>query len=459
MTFYNPFVLYFLPILFLPLLLNLRKIYSHNSQTIPSLYFFNLLNKERNYNPLNKFWIEILLETLFLFIILLLWSRPIFTNNENIKNNLLLLLDDSSSLNYFYKYNQKQAVKNDLHTSLEENIFKEIEILPLSKLPQDETTILSSSKEINQYFSQIAQNGNWNIKDLLFFLNNFKKNNINNYNILLYSDLKSNHFKSSKKIPSFKRPFWIYQEKTTPYFEWKLPSRKHFFKNERIQFNITSFIPTYLKKETFKVTAYLDKKVIFSGKISNKKTYLVEFIAQEKGMKQLKVVLAKDEKVILKKTSLLFFHEPFSIYIESNDGKLLNFFKAIFQYDINNGNIILTKEANFFIVTDLAKSNIKSFNFNKKYLIMANPLGNINDLNKQLNQHNIKDFEFTKALKPNFKSLLKRHISNRSFNPLEIGIEKFLSVSFNKELSFFPITTIDNYFTSFQKIICFSLLF
>ncbi|BBM88633.1 hypothetical protein COTS27_00315 [Spirochaetota bacterium] len=256
MFFQNPLVWWLAPLALIPLLIYFRQFLKQHTQELPSLFFIKNLIARKRKNLSKYFLAEIILEMLIILLAIFIWSQPTFKATPQSGDKLILLIDDSPSMRYFYlgldgtsdTPTTPSALVPSIEDILTQNLYSQIEAKRISTLAKGETQPITSIDDLKTFLKNISETtvpAEWqaqNLKQTLTHLTPTDTTNAVTY--LIYSDFKANHFSQPiNKTPPITEsaehnnapPPSIYalKETSSPYIgELELATR-HFFEQEK----------------------------------------------------------------------------------------------------------------------------------------------------------------------------------------------------------------------------------
>lgn len=473
MQFVFPEAWYFLPLIFIPILINLYRYFNKHVSTIPTLFFVEKLLKSKRFHRSQNRWLEMILEILILLVLIFLLSQPIFSQPKVSQNKLMILLDDSPSMKYFFIDKQNPFVLQ-IKKWLEEKRYHQIDIQLLSQLEKRDAYVIKEVSELETFFEQwkFFIGKDWNIDQLRFFLEGLK-NNPNGYDYILYSDLKENHFNKKGSSPPIQFPNYISVVKLPKIISInKLRlEKKNFFEKENLEIVITL---NDIYEEDIFLEVKLEEEVVFLKKIIPPNTlkkkvaqqsYQIKFpITLESGIKskalkrkklnpvspspvrEIEVSLKKNKIVFQNLKEVIFVYPQQTISFLPKNSKKINFFKTLFSYDLDRGNIQITHQGKTTLV--LSPNLFKTFgNQDNLFLFFLDPKSTVNQFNylfKKWGLHGLRVEKkkvitsFDKIETPYIENIYK----NSSILARDINFKDYFLFSFNGSILPFPIITI-----------------
>ncbi len=306
MFFASPLLLWLLPLALTPFFLRMRYFIESRVQEVPTLFFLEKLLRRKQIRY-EKPLLETILESLFICLLILLWAGPQKSSHVRESDSLLVLVDDSPSMQYFYgNYTQKDT-QNDtqsntqkdqeprspskLHSFLSDALakqsFQSIELQRLSAISDPQRISIKTPQDFIGLFDALAKSVNpkpWNSDSLILGLQQSRPNILeSSKSLLLYSDFKENHF--SKKANSTKSAqqkestlaqefqklgysTFFLKETPAPYVEDYTLARKNFFIRETLNLSLNVTMPSQTHLPV-SLELLLNGKRVFLSKIDS----------------------------------------------------------------------------------------------------------------------------------------------------------------------------------------------
>ncbi len=381
----NPLVWWLAPLALLPFLIHFRQFIRQHTQALPSLFFVRKLLAQKHQQFKRRYLTETILETLLILGALLLWSQPTAATAPQAGEKLVVLIDDSPSMRYYY---QEQAgatgsqlpsrLLPTLTTLLQQNTFSEITLRRLSATAANESTPLSSVTQLQTFLKNIgasAGNTAWQASALSSLLSELAATSTaTNVRYLLYSDFKANHFKTNPtniaKQTAFKLPsgsLYIQAEPSAPsLMPLKLPTR-HFFKREKLIFSqdianvptdqTTAAADLFLEVSLNAQKVFLSKLSVPTQTPAAAVTTLklpIELVLDTAGTHLLSTTLLSGTVPVQRESEVLFVYPKLSLRPLTRSPAVINFLEALFLHDNRAETITLSANGQTLLITDPA---------------------------------------------------------------------------------------------------------
>ncbi len=365
MHFQFPEAWYLLPLLIIPFLINLQRYFNRHTVAIPSLFFLEKILRKKHRREI-RLW-ELLAEFFFLLGLIFLLSRPIFSQPQLGHDRLLVLLDDSPSMHYHFLPTQNPFFES-LKKMLEANRYEQIDIALLSGLSHKnykEPYSFRKPEDIDHFYHLLPDylNKKWSVEEVKeFFQAPEEQSRYRNYDFIVYSDNKENHFlnKGSKEIlelPALLNAAILPPAPTLLNTEL---IQENFFTKENIELTIT--INPQSENELFALVT-LDSETVFRKQVPpDKETAIltVKFPVVvskevEDSARKLTVGLEKDGVVFQKHTQIIHVYKPKILALVPPKHSTTEFFETLFAYDLERGNLAITptpESADTFLILD-----------------------------------------------------------------------------------------------------------
>ncbi|NVJ89773.1 MAG: BatA domain-containing protein [Flavobacteriaceae bacterium] len=190
MQFQNPEILYFLPVLIIPILVHLFQLQKFEKVLFTNVAFLKKITQENRKSSTLKKWLILTTRTLLLFAILFAFSQPYFSNKNNDTNqHTFIYLDNSLSLDTKGERGNllkitaqniiESAAKNDSYSLLTNDDF--YENLNYTELKNQLLNLKNTAK-------------NSNLEQVLLKINSLKSNKSNtSYKNILISDFQNTY--------------------------------------------------------------------------------------------------------------------------------------------------------------------------------------------------------------------------------------------------------------------------
>lgn len=351
MHFQFPEAWYLLPLLIIPFLINLQRYFNRHTVAIPSLFFLEKILRKKHRREI-RLW-ELLAEFLFLLGLIFLLSRPIFSQPQLGHDRLLVLLDDSPSMHYHFLPIQNPFFES-LKKMLEANRYEQIDIAFLSRLSHKnykEPYSFRKSKDIDHFYRLLPGylNREWSAGEVMeFFQTPEEQSRYRNYDFIVYSDNKENHFidKGPKETLDLPALLNIAILPPTPTLLSTELIQENFFTRENIEVTIT--VNPQSENELFAVMT-LDNETVFRKQVpTDEETAIltVKFpvvISKEAGdsARKLTVGLEKDGIVFQEHIRIIYVYEPKTLALVPPKHLATEFFETLFAYDLERGNLAI----------------------------------------------------------------------------------------------------------------------